>query len=188
VLSHDERKGLLLHARRNIEAHLRLGSPPVPPRLSEPHGHAGAFVTLEVARDLRGCIGHPGSRERLDEVVAECAVAAASEDPRFPPITPNELEGMEVEISVLTPIEPISAPDQIEIGRDGLVVEEGRRRGLLLPQVAVEHGWDRETFLAHTCIKAGLNRDAWRRGAKVLRFQAEVFSERDYREEATEKN
>lgn len=180
MLGSDERKALLRHARQTISARLGQDVPPGPLELKEPYRHAGAFVTLEVARDLRGCIGYPGSEDRLDQVVADCATAASSEDPRFPPITARELEGMEVEISVLTPIEPVDDASEIEVGRDGLVVQEGRRRGLLLPQVAVEHGWDRETFLAHTCMKAGLRPDAWKKGASVLRFRAEVFSERDF--------
>jgi len=104
-------------------------------------------------------------------------VAAATEDPRFPPVTASELPDVTVEISVLTPITVVHDVSEIEVGRDGLVVQDGWRKGLLLPQVATEHRWDRETFLAHTCLKAGLRPDAWRTGAKILRFQAEVFSE-----------
>lgn len=183
MLSRDEQRALLRHARQTIAASLGSEAAPGPLELKEPYRHAGAFVTLEVGGDLRGCIGYPGSEQRLDEVVADCAISAASEDPRFPPLSARELEDLEVEISVLTPIEPVADMNAIQVGRDGLVVQEGRRRGLLLPQVAVEHGWDRETFLSHTCIKAGLRPDAWRTGAKVLRFQAEVFSERDLRKD-----
>jgi len=180
MLSRDEQLALLRHARETIDARLRTGAAPGPVRLAEPYAHSGAFVTLEVDHDLRGCIGYPGSEQRLDEVIAECAIAAASDDPRFPPIEARELDRLDVEISVLTPIEPVQDLQDIQVGRDGLVVQEGRRRGLLLPQVATERGWDRDTFLSHTCLKAGLRADAWRRGATVLRFQAEVFSERDF--------
>jgi len=179
MLNDDERRGLLRYARKVIAAHLQGDPPPPAPVVREPHRHAGAFVTLHAADDLRGCIGYPGSEKPLDELIAECAMASATEDPRFQPVHPSELPRLSVEISVLTPIEPIQDVSEIEVGRDGLVIEQGLRRGLLLPQVASEHGWDRETFLAHTCTKAGLRADAWRTGARVSRFQAEVFGEDD---------
>ena len=137
----------------------------------------GAFVTLHKRGDLRGCIGHIEPTDPLGRVVPRCAVAACSSDPRFPPIVPAELEEIDVEISLLGPLEPIAGPQDIVIGRDGLVVERGWQRGLLLPQVATEWKWDADAFLAHTCQKAGLPRDAWRQGAKVWRFEAEVFGE-----------
>ncbi len=179
MLSPAERTALLRYARDTIAAHLK-GSPP-PPRvaLEDPRDHSGAFVTLHTGGDLRGCIGFPGSSEPLDEVVGRCAIAAATEDPRFPPLSAEELPGLELEISVLTPIRPVADLTEIEVGRDGLVAQDGFRRGLLLPQVATERRWDRETFLTHTCLKAGLRPDAWRTGAKISRFQAEVFGERD---------
>ncbi len=139
---------------------------------------AGAFVTLHKGGDLRGCIGHIEATEPLGEVVPRCAVAACSSDPRFPPVTPGELDAIDLELSLLGPLEPIAGPQDIQVGRDGLVVERGRQRGLLLPQVATEWGWDAETFLAHTCEKAGLPRDAWQKGARLWKFEAEVFGER----------
>lgn len=177
MLSSDERRALLRYARETLAAYFEGAPPPVPPALADPGRHSGAFVTLEVAGDLRGCIGYPGSTQPLDRVVAECAIAAATEDPRFSPLRRREMDALAIEISVLTPIEPVADLGDIEVGRDGLVVADGRRRGLLLPQVAVEHGWTRETFLAHTCLKAGLHTDAWKTGAQISRFQAEVFSE-----------
>jgi AmmeMemoRadiSam system protein A len=141
----------------------------------------GAFVTLHNHGDLRGCIGHIEPTEPLGQVVARCAVAACSSDPRFAPITPTELGQLDIEISLLGPLEPIAGPHDIEVGRHGLVVESGWQRGLLLPQVATEWGWDAGAFLAHTCHKAGLPRDAWQHGAKLWRFEAEVFAERDAR-------
>lgn len=179
MLSTDERRGLLRHARHTLTAYFEGAPPPAPPALADPGRHSGAFVTLEVEGDLRGCIGYPGATQPLDRVVAECAVAAATEDPRFSPLRRREMEALEIEISVLTPIVPVADVAEIEVGRDGLVVSDGRRRGLLLPQVAVEHGWNRDTFLAHTCLKAGLRTDAWKAGARISRFQAEVFSERE---------
>ena len=98
-------------------------------------------------------------------------------DPRFEPVGPEELDEIDVEISVLTPEREIESVDDIEVGRHGLIVEQGYRRGLLLPQVAVEHRWDRTTFLEHTCLKAGLPRDAWQHGARLLVFEAEVFGD-----------
>lgn len=133
-----------------------------------------AFVTLRRGDQLRGCIGHLEADRPLAEVVARAAVAAAFEDPRFPPVTAAELEDLAVEISVLGPMQPVRDPSTIEVGRHGLVVQSGRRRGLLLPQVAPEWGWDRETFLEQLCLKAGLPRGAWR-AAELFTFEAEVF-------------
>ena len=139
----------------------------------------GAFVTLKKHGELRGCIGTLECRGPLAEEVARVAVSAALEDPRFSPVRPSEVADLDVEVSVLGPLEPIDPddPSAIEIGRHGLVVEHGPRRGLLLPQVATEWRMDRETFLAHTCAKAGLPADCWRRGAKVYRFAADVFGD-----------
>ena len=140
---------------------------------------SGAFVTLKRDGQLRGCIGTLECRRPLAEEVARVAVSAAREDPRFDPVRPAELDDLDVEVSVLGPLEEIDPrdPGAIEIGRHGLVVEQGRRRGLLLPQVATEWGWDREAFLAHTCAKAGLPADCWQHGAKVYRFAADVFGD-----------
>lgn len=138
---------------------------------------SGAFVTLKRHGELRGCIGTLVCRGPLAEEVARVAVSAAREDPRFQPVSPAELGDLDVEVSVLGPLERIDPLDAtaVEVGRHGLVVEQGHRRGLLLPQVATEWNWDRETFLAQTCRKAGLPLDAWRRGATVYRFEADVF-------------
>jgi len=138
---------------------------------------SGAFVTLKREGRLRGCIGTLACRLPLAEEVARVAVSAAREDPRFEPLRVSELDDLDVEVSILGPLETIDPFDEhaFEIGSHGLVVEQGRRRGLLLPQVATEWGWDREMFLSQTCVKAGLAPDAWRRGAKVYRFAGEVF-------------
>lgn len=144
---------------------------------------SGVFVSLHHGSRLRGCLGTLGSREPLAQAVARLSAAVCHEDPRFPPVEIGELAGLEIEISVLTPRLPLGAAADIEIGRHGLTVEQGWRHGLLLPQVAVEHGWDAETFLAHVCLKADLPRDAWRQGATLCTFEAEVFGEE---REATE--
>jgi AmmeMemoRadiSam system protein A len=140
-------------------------------------GASGAFVTLKYAGRLRGCLGTLECRRPLAEEVAQCAANAARNDPRFAPVDPSELPHLAIEVSVLGPLERIDPrdPDAIIVGRHGLLVEQGKRRGLLLPQVAPEWGWTRDQFLAHTCRKAGLPADAWQRGATVYRFEAEVF-------------
>jgi uncharacterized protein len=137
----------------------------------------GAFVTLHVDGELRGCIGYPLPVKPLDETVIEMAVAAASQDTRFEPLAASEMGRLKIEISVLGLPEPAADPARVELGRHGIIVSQGYYRGLLLPQVPVEQGWDRETYLAHGCLKAGLEPDAWRKGAKLEVFTAQVFSE-----------
>jgi AmmeMemoRadiSam system protein A len=140
---------------------------------------SGAFVTLKRGGQLRGCIGTLQCQRPLPEEVRRVAISAAREDPRFSPLTAAELQGLEIEVSVLGPLEPIDPldPSAFDIGRHGLVAEQDHRRGLLLPQVATEWGWDRDTFLAQTCVKAGLPPDAWRRGATIYRFEGVVFGD-----------
>ncbi len=178
MLTEVERRRLLEVARTAVAAHLA-GQPA--PSLGGLEGAllapAAAFVTLRRGDQLRGCIGSMTDTRPLVETVAGCAVASATSDPRFPPIESHELSDMAFEISVLGALEPITGPHEIETGRHGLVVEQGRDQGLLLPQVAEEWGWDAEAFLGQTCQKAGLAPDAWRTGARVFRFEAEVFGE-----------
>ena len=139
---------------------------------------AGAFVTLTKAGDLRGCIGSIHAVEPLYRAVASSAISAAFRDPRFYPLRPDEMPDIELEISVMGPIEPVKNTDEIEVGRDGLIVSRGRNAGLLLPQVATDYGWDRQTFLDQTCIKAGLEKGAWRsEQTRIEKFAAEVFGE-----------
>ncbi|MBN2264665.1 MAG: AmmeMemoRadiSam system protein B [Candidatus Aminicenantes bacterium] len=137
----------------------------------------GAFVTLRRSGELRGCIGLIEPTLPLGQAVVRAAIYAATEDPRFPPVRAAELRELRVEISVLTLPREIDDPRRVKVGTHGLIVERDDRRGLLLPQVPVEHGWDRETFLGECCVKAGLPRDAWRRGAKLSVFEAIVFHE-----------
>jgi uncharacterized protein len=141
--------------------------------------HAGAFVTLRIHGHLRGCIGYPEPDLPLLAVVERCAVSAALSDPRFPPLNAAEWDQVELELSVLGPIEPVVDIAEVVVGRHGLIVESGRRRGLLLPQVAVEWKWDAAEFSAQTCIKAGLPRDACQNGATLFKFEAEVFGEHE---------
>jgi AmmeMemoRadiSam system protein A len=135
------------------------------------------FVTLHVAKKLRGCIGVIEATTNLGETLARCAADAALHDPRFSRMLKEEMDALEIEVSLLTPIEPIQ-PEEVEIGIHGLLVERGTRRGLLLPQVAVEHRLSREQFLAETCIKAGLPRDAWKEPeTKLYGFRCEIIEE-----------
>jgi AmmeMemoRadiSam system protein A len=136
----------------------------------------GAFTTLHEHGKLRGCIGYVMAVAPLDQTIRETARAAALDDPRFPPVTEDELESLQLEISVLSPMFAI-APEDVVVGRHGLMMSHQGRRGLLLPQVAPEWGWDRETFLSQTCRKAGLGADCWKHGAKIEAFTAEVFGE-----------
>ena len=177
-LSAEERRMLLDTARQAIADKLA-GRPQATPQADGVFGRrSGVFVSLHSHGELRGCIGYPDGDQPLGISVPKSAVAAATGDPRFAAATASELPDLDIEISVLTPVEPVTSPTEIEVGRDGLIVEQQRHRGLLLPQVATEWGWDRETFLAQTCVKAGLSRDAWKRGASIFRFQAEVFGDR----------
>jgi len=178
-LSRHEKETLLRSARKSIEA--RLAGKPAPPPESESERlkeKRGAFVTLKKDERLRGCIGYIEGRKPLLETVQEMARAAAFEDPRFYPVTSDEIRGLSIEISVLTPLVPVEDVGEIEVGRHGLYIVKGYRSGLLLPQVALEYGWDRETFLAETCRKAGLKSDAWKdRDTKIYSFSADVFGE-----------
>jgi uncharacterized protein len=177
MLSQQEREDLLRRAREAIAASLSI---PCPDGALAPSGsmrQAGAFVTLHDRGRLRGCIGYLEADLRLADVVQHCAVSAAISDPRFPPLSRGEFAGIEIEISVLGSLQPVTDVGEIEVGRHGLLVQLGGRRGLLLPQVATEWGWDRDTFLAHTCLKAGLPPDAWKAGAQLWTFEAEVFRE-----------
>jgi AmmeMemoRadiSam system protein A len=173
----DERRALLKIARDAIVAHVTRTSADDVAADALASQRGGAFVTIHHRGDLRGCIGHIEADRALAHVVAQCAVAACSADPRFPPVAPEELPDIDVELSVLGPLESIHGPDGIDIGRHGLLVARDGKRGLLLPQVATEWKWDALAFLAQTCRKAGLPADAWKNGASVWRFEAEVFGE-----------
>ncbi len=138
----------------------------------------GVFTTLYLQGELRGCVGYATAIEPLFQAVADTARAAAFEDSRFLPVTLEEAPLLEASLSVLSPLFPIQ-PEEVEVGRHGLVVARGFHRGLLLPQVPAEYGWDRETFLEQTCRKAGLPLDAWKKGATLEAFTAEVFGDGD---------
>ena len=181
MLSDELRKQLLTIARAAIEgAHQGRFEEPDPAQVDEAlHEPAGAFVTLRThAGDLRGCIGSIHARQPLYLAVHSSALSAAFRDPRFPPVGREELDRLELEISVMGPIERVTNVEDIVVGRDGLIVSRGHAAGLLLPQVASEYGWDRQTFLEQTCVKAGLPRTAWRQPDTLIeKFSAEVFAE-----------
>ncbi len=178
-LNESARKELLTLARSTLESYFASGkipdSQPDRPELRQP---AGAFVSLHRAEDLRGCIGLIEPEGPLYRTVARCAVSAAVEDFRFDPVTAEELPEINIEISVLSALRIAENISEIKVGKHGLYMVRGHRRGLLLPQVATDYGWDRETFLTQTCHKAGLGGDAWRDPATTIYiFEAQVFSE-----------
>ena len=179
MFTEEQQRALVEIARRAVARSVSGATAGDVPAMADLPAATGAFVTLKKRGQLRGCIGTLECRRPLAEEVARVAVSAAREDPRFSPLTAAELDGLEVEVSILGPLEPIDPhdPAAFEIGRHGLVVEQGHRRGLLLPQVATEWGWDREAFLSQTCVKAGLPPGAWRHDAQVYRFAGEVFGD-----------
>ena len=174
-LSEKERRTLLNVARLAIEAPLKPVSRPaefdMTPAMSELRG---AFVTLKISGRLRGCIGTFSSQSPLAETINSTARAAAFNDPRFAPLKGEELPEIDLEISVLTPLAPIEDINEIEVGRHGIYIKKGGASGVLLPQVATENNWDRDTFLMQTCLKAGLGPDAWK-DADLYWFTAEII-------------
>lgn len=183
MLNREQRQTLLEIARTSIERVLSGQRPSIDDgsidaALKQP---SGAFVTLRTRDgELRGCIGSIRPTAPLFQAVSSSALSAAFRDPRFPPVRADEMSDIVVEISAMGPIEPVASIDDIVVGRDGLIVSDNRTAGLLLPQVATEQGWDRERFLDHTCIKAGLPRGSWRsKDCRIEKFEAEVFGEDD---------
>jgi AmmeMemoRadiSam system protein A len=177
-LTSDQRAELLAIARRAIRERVRgLRSPGGPSRDPRLEAVGAAFVTISQRGQLRGCIGYVDPIKPLTEAVAHCAAAAATGDPRFPPVTPEELTRLEIEVSVLSPLRQIGDPSEVQVGTHGLYISQSGRNGLLLPQVASELRWDRETFLRQTCLKAGLPADAWRHGAEIQVFTVDHFTD-----------
>jgi AmmeMemoRadiSam system protein A len=171
----DDRRLLLAIARQAIEARVRRGAEPAPRGGGALDTLCGAFVSIHRSDTLRGCLGRLEADWPIARVVSHLGGAVADSDPRFAPVTEEELDHLTIEISALSAGRGIRSIAEIEIGRHGLIVERGSRRGLLLPQVATERAWDVETFLSHTCIKAMLPPNAWKHDARVLIFEAEVF-------------
>lgn len=182
MLNENQKNRLLFIARNSIENYLKKGSKPqvseTDPGLLE---EKGAFVTLTKQGELRGCIGSIYPTAPLYKTVSDMAIEAATGDPRFPQLSLEELKEIEIEISALSPLEKIDDISKIKVGTHGLLIRKGFYSGLLLPQVAAEYNWTKEEFLEHTCYKAGLNKDAWKKGADIYIFSALVFGEGDTR-------
>lgn len=186
MLSEEDGKFLVNLARRAIKVYLTEKEIIKVPEDIDPkfRENMGVFVTLNKGTDLRGCIGYPEPVMPLINAVIDAAISAAIRDPRFNPVTPEELDNIQVEVSVLTKPEiihvndPTEYLDNIIIGEDGLIIEMGPYRGLLLPQVATDWGWNKEEFLSNTCTKAGLSPDCWLdRDVKIYKFSSEIFEE-----------
>lgn len=180
-LTVDEKKALLGLARSAIAQKLKLDHPrPAIPPTPVMSSESGAFVTLHKGGRLRGCIGNFSGSGALTRTVEDMAEAAAFEDPRFPPLRAGEFPEIDLEISVLTPMRRITDVNEIEVGRHGLYMTQGPFRGVLLPQVPVEQGWNRDAFLRNTCLKAGLGQNCWQDPqTQIYVFSAEVFGEKD---------
>ena len=184
-LTNEDGIMLVEAARRTVTDHLYGRQIAADPEMASRFSfNAGVFVTLTSGDRLRGCIGFPLPARYLHTALTEAAVAAATEDPRFSPVRAKDLAGITFEVTVLSEPEKIevSSPDlypsRIKVGRDGLIIRYGSRSGLLLPQVPLEYGWSEQEFLEHTCGKAGLPGDCWRRkGVEILKFSGTVFSE-----------
>ncbi len=177
----SERKALLELAHEAILSAVEgreISDIPNSPSFNKPRG---VFTTLYLQGKLKGCVGYPFPIAPLVQAVIETARDAAFADTRFEPVTAQEACELEISLNILSPLAEIS-PEQIEIGKHGLLISQNGRRGLLLPEVSVEHGWDKKTFLEQTCRKAGLQPDAWSSGAKVEAFAAEAFSDLDFSE------
>jgi hypothetical protein len=179
-LTPEEGRFLLRFARQSLELFVREGRRAEIPDTLTPvmETGLGAFVTLHTREgELRGCIGTMSAHGPLIETIREMAIAAGTDDPRFPPVTARELANLRYEISVLSALEPMAAQDVVP-GKHGLMVARGGRRGTLLPQVATEYGWNRVEFLEHTCRKAGLGPDAWKHpDTAIYGYTAQVFTE-----------
>ncbi len=177
-LDANQQRFLLNLARETIRRHLENIPPPSPDVEDRAMEEArGAFVTLKCDDRLRGCIGYLEPQDALYRTIMDAAVMAATRDTRFPPLTPEELPETRIEISVLTPPRKIKDIAEITLGKHGIIVTRRFQRGLLLPQVPLEWDWDLETFLRHGCLKAGLEEDAWQKGAEIQIFSAQVFTE-----------
>ena len=180
-LTGEDRQMLIKIARETLELYIREGErPPLPEVKGNLNQVTGAFVTLSKKGRLRGCIGNMIGQAPLIQTIQNMAIAASTEDPRFPRVEPEEIADIDIEISVLSPMKRVTDINEIEVGRHGIILGKGFSRGVLLPQVATEYGWDRETFLMQTCLKAGLSPDDWRDPETIIEiFSAEVFGEKE---------
>ena len=177
-LDKRQQEFLLRLARQTIEHYLKSEKTPEV-KIEEEYlkEKRGAFVTLKVSDQLRGCIGYPLPYKPLYETIMDVAISAATQDYRFSPLTYEELKEVKIEISVLSLPELIKDVKEIEVGRHGIIISKGPNKGLLLPQVPLEYDWDLETYLRHGCLKAGLDEDEWKKEVQIEVFEAQVFSE-----------
>jgi hypothetical protein len=175
-ISSKEKNLLLEIAREAIVSYVQNGTiPECEVQNSNLQVQQGCFVCIKINGMLRGCIGNFLSDKPLYKLVQEMAVSAATRDPRFYPLKTDDLKDFDLEISVISPLHKINSIEEIEVGKHGLYLEKNFSRGVLLPQVAVEYGWDRDTFLSQTSIKAGLGKDDWQEGTDIYTFSALVF-------------
>jgi AmmeMemoRadiSam system protein A len=173
-----DRQTALRLARNAIRQFLESGNELKPPDDATFDEFRGVFVSLKMDGELRGCIGYSEPQAPLGLTIVRCAIHSATQDPRFLPLTAAELDQVRIEISILTPLQKVNDPAEILVGTHGIFIAAGLHRGLLLPQVAIEHRWDRETFLRFSCQKAGLYDDAWKSpNTSIYVFSAEVFGE-----------
>ncbi|MDD5284726.1 MAG: AmmeMemoRadiSam system protein A [Desulfuromonadaceae bacterium] len=178
LLTKKEQNELLKIARDTIVSYVTSGKVPVLETASKGLNlETGCFVTIKQKGQLRGCIGNFVSDKPLYKLVQEMAVSAATRDPRFYPMKAHDLADFELDISVLSPLEKASSVEEIQVGIHGIYIVKGSYRGVLLPQVATDYGWDRDEFLRHTCIKAGLPENAWQGDCEIFIFSALVFGE-----------
>lgn len=178
LLSKEQQKYLLGLARKAIKQHLESGKKlKIKIEDKQLKEKRGAFVTLKANDQLRGCIGYPLPYKPLFETIIDVAVSAATQDFRFQPLTLKELSETKIEISVLSLPKPVQNIKEIEVGKHGIIIAKGLNKGLLLPQVPMEWNWDLETYLGHGCLKAGLQEDEWKKGARIEIFSAQVFTE-----------
>ena len=181
-LTREQQGTLLRYARNTIAEALGIETSSEVPVFSDDiyKEKCGAFVTLHIHENLRGCIGYIVGIKTIPETVRDMALSSAFKDPRFRPLQKQEFDDIDIEISILSPIEKVNDVNTIEVGRDGIIISRGMHQGLLLPQVATEQGWDRDTFLEHTCYKAGLPGDTWKtKDVKIEKFSAQVFGEKE---------
>ncbi|MCP5105451.1 MAG: TIGR00296 family protein [bacterium] len=176
----EEKKELLALARTTIENYLRDGSKEYPAVDNPKFGlKRGVFVTLHKKGDLRGCIGYPLPIKPLIEAVVDNAISSSTEDYRFSRVTPGELADIDIELSVLTVPKAVKSYKDVVVGRDGIIISKGFSKGLLLPQVPVEQGWNLEEYISYGCMKAGLANDEWQQGVEIETFEGIVFGEKD---------
>jgi len=181
LYSDEEKRELLQLARSTIAVYLERGVKSSSATGNEKYQQKrGVFVTLHRHGELRGCIGYPLPIKTVIEAVIDNAIASATEDPRFPAVSSGELMDLDIEISILSVPQQVNGVEAVNVGRDGIIISKGYKRGLLLPQVPVEQNWDLEQYISYGCMKAGLPKDEWKRGVKIETFQGVVFGEKEY--------